>query len=705
MIGARATYEGVVSEAPRRSANGWKTVVGDVFPDGRLSILLTISQLPEPGLARGDRIRFTARLKRPTRYKNPGSFDYRAHLARRAVLLTGFIEEAGAVEVLSRGDGFLRSVDRVRESLRNRMSAAAPGAGGALLRALVLGDAGGITEDVYEDFRATGTSHLIAVSGQHIAVVGAAVFAVLFWLFKRSERLLLWMSARRLALSVSLIPVALYTLLAGSPPSAVRAAILAGLVALAAALNQRPDGLSALSAAAILIGVLDPAAPFSSSFQLSFLAVLGILMFRRTWRAPTWVLKHLVNPFWMTMGATLMTAPLVAYRFHDVSLSGFLVNLAAIPAAGLLLIAGGASVGIAALIPGVFLPLKAVAWAADRFLNVLHAAATWSRGSGLVLSFYPTEWEMVLGFAVVALAAWAFHRPRQALKPALLGLVLIAAFSLEWRRSEVEVVFLDVGQGDAALVLLPGGESLLVDAGGFLIPDPKARKGFDVGRDVVVPYLKRRGLERIDAVLLSHPHPDHFGGLQAVFDAFPVGEFWWSGQRFPDASFDALLEAVRRRGSIQRVLRSPQSFAWAGATVDVIYPGRIDRFRSINDNSLVVRLNFGSEGVLFAGDIEDLGEGALADRVPIRATVLKIPHHASRTSSSVAFIDSVRPEIAVASLGEDNLFGFPHEGVLEKYERRGVKVYRTDRDGAVTVKLFPTSPRRPPAIRTFFSGE
>ncbi len=721
VVGVRATYEGVVAEAPRRSENGWKVVVKDVFPDDGegVSVLLTVAEMSEPAPGRGDRIRFTARLKRPMRYKNPGSFDYRAHLARRGVLLTGFVEEPAEVEVLSRGGGFLRSVDRLRDFLRERMVSAAPGPGGGLVRALVLGDVGGITEEVYEDFRVTGTSHLIAVSGQHIVIVGAVAFAVLFWVFRRSERLLLKTSARRLALGLALVPIGFYTLLAGSPPSAVRAMILAGLVALAAALNRRPDGLSALAAAAIVIGSLDPAAPFSASFQLSFLAVLGIILFRNpprfsrrgvrphapTMGAPAWAHRYILGPFWMTAGATLFTVPLVAYRFHDVSLSGFLVNLAAIPVAGLLLIAGGAAVGVTALIPGASFLLRAAAWAADRFLDGLHAAAAWSREGGLVFSFHPTEGEMVLGFVGVALAVWAFHRPRHVWKPALLGTLLIAACSLEGPRSEVEVVFLDVGQGDAALVLTPDGKSLLVDAGGFLIPGQKARKGFDVGRDVVVPYLKRRGLERLDAVLLSHPHPDHFGGLQAVFEAFPVGEFWWNGQRFPDVSFDALLEAVRRRGAVRKVLLAPESFPWGGGTVDVLYPGRVERARSINDNSLVVRLNFGAESVLFAGDIEDLGEGALSDQVPVHATVLKIPHHASRTSSSVPFVDSVRPEVAVASLGEDNLFKFPHEGVLEKYERRGVKIYRTDRDGAVTVRLFPALPKRPPSIRTAFSGE
>jgi competence protein ComEC len=409
----------------------------------------------------------------------------------------------------------------------------------------------------------------------------------------------------------------------------------------------------------------------------------------------------------MTLGATLLTAPLVAYRFHDVSLSGLLINLVAIPAAGVLLIAAFVAVLIAVAIPAFGpLLLRTVAVPAGLFLQGLHEAASWSRGSKLVLSLYPTEIEVLLAFVVIGAVAWLRYRPRPALALISLAAVVFFLVSFPWPKRDLEVVFLDVGQGDAALVLTPSGRSLLVDGGGFLIPGEKARKNrFDIGREVIVPYLKRRGLKRLDAVLLSHPHPDHFGGLQGVFESLPVGEFWWSGQTFPDASFDDLLTAVRANGATARTLKGGDSFTWNGINLEVLYPDRISGTRSINDNSLVVRLKAGDQSILFAGDIEKEGERSLADRVPIEAGILKIPHHASRTSSSVPFIDSVRPFAAVASLGENNLFGFPHAGILEKYERRGVWIYWTDRDGAVTVRLFPGLPRKPPSIRTFFSGE
>ena len=264
-----------------------------------------------------------------------------------------------------------------------------------------------------------------------------------------------------------------------------------------------------------------------------------------------------------------------------------------------------------------------------------------------------------------------------------------------------------IGEGDAALVTTPSGKSLLIDGGGFLIPGPAAeREGrFDVGAEVVVPYLKRLGLRKIDAVLLSHPHPDHFGGLKAVFENFPVGEFWWSGDRFPDESFDRLIEGIESKKVAMKILKEDDRFGWDEGEVAVYYPDRIDSARKINDNSIVVRLDLGGKGILFPGDVEKIGERFLQETESQPVAILKIPHHGSRSSSSVPFIDWARPQFAVASLGDGNMFGFPHAGILERYELRGTQVYRTDRDGAVTFTWSRGFPRRPIVVLTTASGK
>lgn len=689
-MGKRNSFEASILQSP---VPGPRTTRLIVSVDGTKTSL-QVEPSEAVTLERGDRIRFSARLKRPVHYQNPGGFDYRRFLERQGILLSGYVKE-GDLEVIAKGGGeagsFVRMVDRVRRGIGILLERNLGEAETGFLKALLTGDRSGLSTETWESFRRTGTAHLVAISGQHIGMVGIASFAIFLWLLKRSRRLLLTLSVRKAALVLALVPILFYTVLAGSPPSAMRAALLATLVVLAVLSGRDLDPLSALAAAAIIIPILDLAAPFSASFQLSFLAVLGILLFRRRADAGESGLlrKYVANPLWMTLGATLATAPLVAYLFHRVSLSGLLSNLWAIPCVGLILITGGISVALAMIFtPLASMILAPVGLLARLFLRFLHLFSEHS----WVVSFYPTEAELFLCLVGVALVVWIRRRPGSWKQVAACGggLALIALLTvgigpLRLSQREFRVTFLDVGEGDAALVTTPAGKSLLVDGGGFLVPEKREKREgrFDVGTEVVVPYLKRLGIRRIDTVLLSHPHPDHYGGLIAVLDAFEVGEFWWNGESFPDESFDRLLDRIRSKEVPLRILRDGDLLPWDEGTVEVLYPDRIDRTRKINDNSLVVLLDLAGVGILFSGDIEKEGEKYLQERQAPAIAILKIPHHGSRTSSSVPFIDWARPRFAIASLGEKNMFGFPHEGVLEKYERRGVDLYRTDRDGAV----------------------
>lgn len=714
MIGKRIVLEGTLTEPLEIRQNGSRAVIaldrmtgGDPV-DGKM--LLTIPAIPD--WERGDRIRFETSTKRPKRYKNPGSFDYRRFLERKDILLVGFLENSDEAQTLGKGSSTDRIIGNLRKKLSTIFFEKTSDSEAGFLKALVVGDRSGISQDLWQNFRRTGTAHLIAISGQHIGMIGIAFYFLFLFLLKRSERLILTFSVRKIAGVLTLIPILFYTLLAGSPPSAVRAVFLAVFLSIAPFLGREVDLLSALAAAAIGITLIDPSAPFSASFQLSFLAVLGILVFRSQRGtgqgaascAPTVIQKYLVAPFWMTFGATLATAPLAAYLFHQVSLSGLLTNLWAIPFVGFLLIFTGASLALFLVVP----PLGSILLAlCGRLTHWFLAGIEVSSRFSWTASFYPTEIEMTLCFVLIALLAWIRWRPdrwRSIVAGAVLVLgIWIFSSGLFFGKS-LEVTFLDVGQGDAALILTPSGKSLLIDGGGFLIPG-KGPPPFDVGSEVVVPYLKRRGLKKIDRILLSHPHPDHYGGLQAVLDNFPVGEFWWNGQTFPDPTFDRLIGTLKEKGVLEKVWREGDRFQWEGIDFEVLYPAAINPARNINDNSLVVRLSFGEARFLFSGDIEKWGERSLENSELIRAAVLKIPHHGSRTSSSVPFIDSIRPQYAVASLGEDNFFGFPHPDILEKYERRGARVFRTDRHGAVTFIVSREFPRRPISIRTFSSGE
>ncbi len=715
-MGDEVTLEGVITDSLQRNENGAKAVVGSLRTVEGLvlegKILLTLPFVPR--WERGDHLQFTTRPRKAHHYQNPGAFDYRRFLERRGIVVTGFVKNREDAQVVLKDTPFLASIDRLRNVITSLFYKSLPQDEAGFLSTLIVGERSAISDQIWSDFQKTGTSHLLSISGQHIGIVGVFFYALILWLLKRSERLMLLFSTRKIARLLTLVPIFFYTLLAGSPAPALRASILAVFIALAPFVRREVDRVSALAGGALLITFLDPSAPFSVSFQLSFLAVLGLLIFSQGLReeGPSFYRKFIINPLWLGLGAFLLTLPLVAYRFHQISFSGLIINLWAIPFVSVILILASMALLMDGLIPvlGHF-ALAGVGWLSHWFLHVLHLSSVLSSKFLLVYSVYPTELEFLGAFAVVGLLAIIKLKPHSwrycLFVIGLIGLCWVTSSLHLFKDKNLKIIFLDVGQGDSSLVVTPSGKALLIDAGGFLIPG-QGPPHFDMGAEVVVPFLKRYGLKKIDRVLLSHPHPDHYGGMAAVLGSFPVDEFWWNGQTFPDDTFNKLRQTLNEKKIFQRVLHQGEAWDWEGTHLEVLYPHEIDPHRNINDNSLVVRLSFGEASLLLTGDIEKKGEAALdllAHERSLKTTVVKIPHHASKTSSSVAFIDDVAPQIAVASLGEDNSFGFPHPGILEKYERRNVKVFRTDRDGCVILTVPPIFPKKSISIQTFSSGE
>jgi competence protein ComEC len=305
------------------------------------------------------------------------------------------------------------------------------------------------------------------------------------------------------------------------------------------------------------------------------------------------------------------------------------------------------------------------------------------------------ETSLLIAAGALTLVALSARPDRRRLLAVALGAALAAASSIsarELRRrftDTLTVTFLDVGQGDAAVIEAPGGATLLVDGGG-------TRDGlYDTGARIVEPFLRARGIARLDVVALSHPHPDHLNGLRRILQRFPVGAFWSSGDDGHNPEYVRLLALARARG-VPTPEVAPRPLG--RARVEPLGPfldGRIAAppGLTVNDASLVLRIAYGGRALLFPGDLEADGEGELAGRralgEAVRSDVLKVPHHGSRTSSSDELLDAVAPRLAVMSLGWHNQFHFPAPEVLARYAARGARVLRTDRDGAVTVTVGP----------------
>ena len=669
----------------------------------RLS-LLVLDGVPD--LAPGDWVRFTSRLFVPRGFANPGLPDSRLLARAQGIDLLATVRSPSELHRAQGASTMLSYARRWAFRLRQAMAAAInhrlsePAAG--FVRTMVVGERTDVPAAVEDGFRAAGATHVLSVSGLHLAVVVALVFQFLRRLFACFPSCSLRVPPKVLASVLSLPACAFYTLLTGEAVATVRSALMASMV-LGAAVVNRPLTLAAsIAAAAILLLVHSPLSILDVSFQLSFASVIALGLFARLllphgspkksgwpWRMLVWLLGSFSTSF----AASLVTMPLVAHHFGEVTPAAPIGNLVLVPIVELVVLPCGL-VGALLALAHPWLGALPILLAGLASRVALGLADIFRRFAPVVLVRFPNWHETLLLVASAAMLLQAFaggaHRRRQWVAAGAVALML--AFSslfvrevVRRTRDDLRVTFIDVGQGDSALVEGPRGFVALVDGGG------RYDDSFDTGARIVEPVLRTRGITRLDLVVLSHPHPDHMNGLLRILRRFSVGALWTNGDDGNNPRYRELMVLARER----RVPTPPPADLFRdGLTVAPLGPWRegsigVPLGLSANDASLVVRLAYAGRRILLAGDIGEEGEAGLLDRrsagIDLGCDVLKMPHHGSRYASGEEFLDAVSPSLAVASVGKYNRFGLPSPIALQRYDRRGVWVLRTDRDGAVTV--------------------
>jgi len=641
----------------------------------------------------GDRLRVATTLRLPRNFENPGRFDYVGHLARWGVHVTASVWEPAFVRRLpAPRQGLRLRIERWRTRVAALITARVPAPTGAVLQALVLGDQGGIRADVRETFMRAGVVHVLSVSGLHVALVAAGAFAIGHRFLGRSERLLLSAPVGPLAAAIALGPVAVYAVLAGLGVPVLRAAVMVVAATAGQLLGRSVDPLRSLILAALVLALVFPTAALDIGAQLSFVSVAAICLGARRLatserRATTWRDALVASPC-----ALVGTAPLTAFHFGQLSIIGVLANPVVVPVFG-------SAVVLLGLFGALLEPISAGA-AAMSFvvagqllrIGVAAVAAFAALPAASIAVRMPTPVELMLLYLLLAGLLCRGIARRVVTALAIAGLLVDVAV---WRAHalgphSLRVTFLDVGQGDAAVVELPGGRALVVDAGGFPASE------FDTGDAVVSPFLRQRGILRPDALVMTHAHPDHAGGLASLLRRHRPREFWWTGVRGSGPSWRRLEREIAASGARVRILSAGALLPGFARDVLVLHPDDT-RGLSLNDSSLTLRLEAGRAALLLTGDIEAAAESRLLRaRAPLASTILKVPHHGSRTSSGAGFIAAVHPEVAVMSVGADNRYGLPAAEVEARYRTAGACVLRTDRCGAITVTL----DGGPPRVRT-----
>jgi len=537
-----------------------------------------------------------------------------------------------------------------------------PGPERGLVLAMVLGDRSEIDEETAERFRGAGTYHVLALSGAQVALVAGLIVAAL-----RRLRV-----GPGLEASITGALVWFYAALVGADVPIVRAALMASAILAGRAMDLAGDAANLLGLAALVLLVARPAHAFDVGFELSFGATLGILLLVSplTRGAPQLPFRADLA-LAASLGAQVVLSPILAAQLHRLSPAALVLNLAAVPLSAAVLVAG-----LVVMVVGPAVPLLAdLAWIAAfalRQTGDLGPLARW----------------LDLRVAAPSVAVWGVH---------LAGLVQLARGS-RWRGlgllavshagillgpaplpadGRLHLHVLDVGQGDSLLLRSPAGRALVVDAGGSFGID------YDVGERHVAPVLWSAGVRRLDALALSHGHPDHVGGAPFLLRAFRVGEVWEGPAALADPSWRRLDGELREARVARRALGRGHRLDWDSVELVVLGPSvRRPPWRIRNEDSLVLVARLGHVSFLLPGDVQAEAEERL-DLPP--SLVVKVPHHGSRSSSAPAFVGRAQPRVAVVSVGARNPFGHPHPSVLRRYDESGALVLRTDRDGEVTV--------------------
>lgn len=699
----------------------------------------------------GERIRFRAAPRAPRSFQNPGSFDYGAWLAARGIYWQARLEPKTGIERLAGrcGGRFKGMVERMRAGALRRIDALYAGDGyrKAMMKGLLLGEASEIRRAWVEGFRQTGTYHALVISGSHVAFV-AGVFLVYLRRFRYGETTVLLAAC---------LTAWIYALVSGGEPPVTRTAAGFTLAMVARWHSRRVSLLHILAVVAVVFLVLEPWQVAEAGFQLSFMAVAAIGAVAMPWledfvspaskaaqalketesrtvsgrAAEIWLVElklaaetvSLATGWpaqrcrkWMgwflgagvlalelfVVSAAIQLAlalPMVLY-FHRLSLTGLSANVLATPVITLAIPAG-----FLAIMTGWGWAAGLAAWLLDAGTWIVSRHGEWEPywrmpDPPIWLSFALAASTAALG---VALVARRWRLSAFGLNLALLASVVAHPFSPRVERGYFELAAIDVGQAESLHLALPDGRSMLVDTGGFAGPAGQQRTRLDPGEDVVSPYLWQRGIKRLEVVAISHFHSDHCGGLKAVMKNFRPKELW--AGLIPEQMRADVEGWAREAGTKIRQWKRGERARLGGVEFEALTGAdQGGDGAAKNNDSLVLRADYGRHGFLLTGDIEKVVERELLDKGAVkRSDVLKVAHHGSSRSNLNEFLDAARPAVALISAAGNDWMRLPSEKVVTALRERKAIVLRTDRDGLVWVR---TDGRRlePGAMRWMPAG-
>ena len=662
----------------------------------------------------GDVLEIKGEITQPKQARNPGEFDYQKYLKRRGIFATMTVYDKSDIWKIGEGrNHFLRRVRNFRQKIqliideimpRDRPailndvpinwkvydSVLSKSLSSPVLKGVILGARESLPEELYNAFIKTSTSHIFAISGLHVGILVFWTYYAFRFIIKRFGVI------NKAFVYVPAIPVIiLYACMIGFYTSIMRASILLIFVVMAVIINRDIDLLNILAIAALFILSLFPGSLFEIGFQLSFGTVASIAYFMLYWnssRKDKWYSKSLhytAQIIAVSWSAQIGAALIIAYHFQNISLVSPIVNPIVVFLVSLIVPLGF----ISCIIGLIYLPLAFLFGYINHYLLISPMIS--------IVSYFSNFWWSVVrspGFSLWNILAFLVlfvfiinipgllrqRKQKLIIAGAFTTAILIWSIALSYEGRLLKATYLDVDQGDSIFVELPGGRNILIDGGAY-------KERFDAGKRVIIPFLQKKGVNRINLAVLTHPHNDHVGGFIYTLENIKIDEVITGSYGISTPTFDILKERFHEKGIKYRDAELGNIYKDDKLCIEVLMCGAGRFLGSKNEdicmdnNSVVFKITYKDVSFLFPGDIRQDSERYLINsQKNIGTTVLKIPHHGSSNSSNEEFLRAVNPIIGVFSVGRNN-FDHPDPDVIKRYKQLKIKTYRTDLDGAVTI--------------------
>lgn len=636
----------------------------------------------------GNHVCLKGKIKKPRGLRNPGGFNYRKYLSQKNIFYIFYVDSIVKKNEIKKGNFVLRDiVYPVRRGINKTIFKFFPSySTRSIIKALTLGDKELISNDILEGFSKTGVIHVLAVSGLHVGFIVIMCLTVCNLL--RFTRIM--------STIVTIVILIFYTLLTESHPPVFRAAVMSSLYLVSIHLERKTQPFNIIGLAGLLLIIINPYNLFSLSFILSFTAISSIIYFYNTLiTLPVYVKIKNKNPFrakilatiFVSLSALIGTIPISAYYFNRIPLLSIIINLFAIPLTALIV---GLSF-ITFLFSTISLFVASIyAGLIDILVTAFIAIIDWLSRIHFSYITVPSPHSVtIIIYYLILFLIFNFNHNRS--KKILILLLLISSNILIWKTvfdnniHKLQWIQFDVGQGDAALLTTPGHKTILIDGG-------SRSEFFDNGKQIIARYLNKKGIKKIDYVILSHPHSDHVGGLTHIIKNYTVDRIYYSHCPCKTSLYTSFIETAKQKKLQLYEITSPDSLILPSCKIYFLSPSEKIKSKTkklnfnMNNQSLIAYLLYGRTKMLFMGDAEKEIEQKMLQTYPsLHCDALKIGHHGSSTSSTFPFVKQVDPEIGILSVGENNRFRLPSKLVLQYFELLDVYLHRTDKQGAAVL--------------------